>query len=172
MNRRLYFILPDVATSRKVEADLLLARIEERRMAFLGKRGVDLQDLPEATSTQKSDLMHGAFIGLFAGGVTGAAAGLCLYLYPQIIGLDVKQIVILAGAVVGAFLGAWIGGLLIGSSTPNIHLAEYQESMKDGHILLILDVPVNRVDEVRDIIKAHHPEAEDHGIEPTMPAFP
>jgi hypothetical protein len=172
MNRRLYFILPDVETSRKVEQELLLARIEERRMHFLGKRGTDLQDLPEATSTQKSDLLHGAFIGLFVGGVTGAAAGFGLYLYPEIIGLDVKQIVILIGALVGAGLGAWIGGPLIGSSTPNVHLAEYQESMKDGHILLMLDVPVERVDEVRAIIKSHHPEAEDHGIEPTMPAFP
>jgi len=34
MNRRLYFILPDVEISRKVEDDLLLARISEHEMHF------------------------------------------------------------------------------------------------------------------------------------------
>ena len=48
MNRRLYFILPDVKTALKVEQDLLLARIEESRMHFLAKRGTDLQTLLEA----------------------------------------------------------------------------------------------------------------------------
>ena len=51
MNRRLYFILPDVDISRKVENDLLLARIGGQHMHFLGKRGTELLDLPEATSS-------------------------------------------------------------------------------------------------------------------------
>ena len=172
MNRRLYFILPDVATAQKVEQDLLLARVEEGRMHFLGKRGTDLQDLPEAGTSQKTDLKHGAFTGLFAGAITGIVIGVCLYLYPQITGFELKPVIILVCALLFAAVGAWIGGLLIGASTPNIHLEEYQASMNEGHVLLMLDVPVTRVEEVREIIKAHYPEAEDHGIEPTMPAFP
>ncbi len=61
MNRRLYFILPDVEISRKVEDDLLLARITEHQMHFLGKRGTDMQDLPEASQIQKTDIIHGFF---------------------------------------------------------------------------------------------------------------
>jgi len=38
MERRLYFILPDVDISRQIEDDLLLARIHEEKMHFLGKR--------------------------------------------------------------------------------------------------------------------------------------
>ena len=56
MNRRLYFVLPDVATSEKVERELLLARIEEDRMHFLSRRGLDLHKLPEADTSQKTDL--------------------------------------------------------------------------------------------------------------------
>ena len=59
MNRRLYFILPDVEISRKVEDDLLLARITEYQMHFLGKRGTDMQDLPEESQIQKTDIIHG-----------------------------------------------------------------------------------------------------------------
>lgn len=172
MNRRLYFILPDVKTALKVEQDLLLARIEESRMHFLAKRGTDLQTLPEAGTTQKTDLKHGAFIGLISGAITGVAIGVFLYLYPQVTGVELKQVIILICTLLFAGLGAWIGGLLIGTSTPNVHLQAYQESMNEGHVLLMLDVPVTRVEEARQIIKSHYPEAEDHGIEPTMPAFP
>lgn len=45
MNRRLYFVLPDVEIAQAVEKDMLLARIEDGRMHFLGKRGTDLKDL-------------------------------------------------------------------------------------------------------------------------------
>ena len=36
----------------------------------------------------------------------------------------------------------------------------------------MIDVPVERVDEIREIVKSHHPEAEDHGVEVMIPAFP
>ena len=172
MNRRLFFVLPDVTIAHRIKQGLLLAKVEERRMHFLARRGTDLTGLPEAGTTQKTDLLHGSFIGFIGGGITGTAIGFCLYLFPQISGADIRQIIILVCALLFAALGAWIGGLLIGSSTPNIHLAGYQESMQEGHILLMLDVAANRVEEIRALIKARYPEAEDHGFEPGMPAFP
>jgi len=33
-------------------------------------------------------------------------------------------------------------------------------------------VPVERVDEIRKLVLSHHPEAEDHGRDPTMPVYP
>jgi len=36
----------------------------------------------------------------------------------------------------------------------------------------MVDVPYHRVDEVRDRLHAIHPEAEDRGIDPHVPAFP
>ena len=45
-------------------------------MHFLGKRGTDLKDLPEASFGQKTDLFHGMRVGLVAGGITGALGGL------------------------------------------------------------------------------------------------
>ena len=55
MNRRLYFILPDVPISLQIEHDLLLARINDDHMHFLGKRGTDLMDLPEATTARSEE---------------------------------------------------------------------------------------------------------------------
>ena len=89
MSRRLYIILPDVDTASKVEEELLLARIEERCMHFLGKRGTDMKGLPEASHAQKTDLMHGVVIGLFAGSLTGALAGSYAYMNPDFIGMQI-----------------------------------------------------------------------------------
>ncbi len=44
--------------------------------------------------------------------------------------------------------------------------------MEEGHILLMLDVAKERVDEITEIILKHHSEAEVYGQEPIIPAFP
>lgn len=171
MNRRLYFVLPDVDVARKVEDDLLLAKIGEEQMHFLGKRGTDLRDLPEAAS-QKTDLWHGIKVGLVSGALTGALIGLILYLGRDFIGMNIEPGLVLILFLVGAVFGVWVSGLLIGTSTPNIYLKDFNYDLKSGHILLMVDVPKNRVDEIRQLILSHHPDAEDHGIDPTKPAFP
>ena len=60
MRRRLYFIMPDLASARKMMDDLLLARIEERHIHVLARRGTAMDGLHEASHLQKSDLVHGA----------------------------------------------------------------------------------------------------------------
>ncbi|HEX2244791.1 MAG TPA: DUF1269 domain-containing protein [Gammaproteobacteria bacterium] len=171
MNRRLYFVLPDVDTAQQVERDLLLAKIEDRHMHFLGKRGTDLKDLPEASLGQKTDLFHGMRVGLVAGGATGTCVGFILYQFPSLIGVSLDVGIVAILALVGAIFGAWVSSM-IGSSTPNVRLREYEKTMEEGHILLMLDVPKERIDEVREIIRSHHPEVEDHGLDPDIPRFP
>jgi NADPH:quinone reductase-like Zn-dependent oxidoreductase len=42
MRLRMYVTLPDTSSARKLANDLLLARIEDRHMHFLARRGTDL----------------------------------------------------------------------------------------------------------------------------------
>jgi len=44
--------------------------------------------------------------------------------------------------------------------------------MDEGHILLMVDVAKDRVDEIRKTVHQHFPEAEDYGEDHTIPAFP
>ena len=74
--RRLYFLLPDLATARTVVDELLLARIEERHIHVIAKEGCTLEDLPEASLLQKSDFVPAVERGIALGGATGALAGL------------------------------------------------------------------------------------------------
>ncbi|MGQ0658213.1 MAG: DUF1269 domain-containing protein [Chromatiales bacterium] len=170
MRYRLYFVLPDVASARQVEDDLLLAKIEDRRMHFLAKRGTDLKGLPEASIFQKTDLLHGMEVGMVVGAAAGAALGLGLFFYP-VLGTALGIAKIFIGALGGALFGIWAAGM-IGISTPNKVLKQFERTMQEGHVLMMVDVPQHQVEKIRQLVLARHPEAEAHGVEPTVPAFP
>jgi len=170
MRRRMYFLLPDLKSAKKVEEDLLLARIEERHMHFLAKRGVDLGDLPEASVAQKTDFVHGLQVGLIAGGGIGLVIGIVALFMLQA-SLMVSLGIFLGLFFLGAVFGVFASGL-VASSAPNTMLRPFDRALEEGHILLMADVPKERVEEIAEIIKKTHPEAEGHGVEPTIPAFP
>jgi hypothetical protein len=45
--------------------------------------------------------------------------------------------------------------------------------LQPGVLLMMVDVPKDRVDEIEELVKRHHPEAEIEGTEPTtIPPFP
>jgi len=168
--RRMYVTLPDVASARGLANDLLLARIEDRHMRFLARRGTDLGELNEASYLHKTDAIHGAFVGLVIGGALGALVGAVLVNYPPR-GVSLEMVAVLVAAVVGAILGVWVA-TMVGLQVPNSRLRQFEQELQDGRVLLMLDVPSSRFEEVRDIVARKHPEAIDRGHEPTVPAFP
>jgi hypothetical protein len=170
VRRRLYFVLPDIHSARRTVDDLLLARINDRDMRFLGSRGTDLGELHEANVLQKSDLVHGAELGMIVGGIGGFLIGMLIVLTPPD-GVDMQMITVLISSVVGALLGAW-GASLVAASTPNSKLRDFEQDMAAGRLLMMVDVPASRVDEVRALVQRRHPEAMGGRMEPTMPAFP
>ena len=170
MRLRMYVTLPDVASARQLANDLLLARIEDRHMHFLARRGTDLGELHEASYLQKTDAVHGAFTGLVIGAIVGVLVGLLLVYFPPG-GASIQLVAVLIAALVGAFLGIWMAAMM-GLQVPNTQLKGFEQELEDGKILLMLDVPAGRYEEIRQVIARTHPEAADRGQEPTVPAFP
>ncbi len=170
MRRRLYFLLPDLESARLTANDLLLARVEFRHMHFLARRGMDLGDLHQANPLQKTDLVHGAEVGLVLGGVCGLLLGLFIVFSPPP-GVTLELVIVLATAIGGALLGAWVASL-VGASVPNSRIKQYQADIEKGAILLMVDVPPSRVEEIRELVHRRHPEASGGAMEPTQPAFP
>jgi hypothetical protein len=170
MKLRMYVTLPDVASAKRLANDLLLARVDDRHMHFLARRGTDLGELHEASYIQKTDAVHGAMTGLVIGGVVGVVVGLLLVYFPPG-GASIELVAVLAAALVGAALGVWIATML-GLQVPNTQLKGFEQELEQGRVLLMLDVPAGRYDEIRQVIARTHPEAADRGNEPTVPAFP
>jgi hypothetical protein len=169
MRRRLYFLLPDLRSATQTANDLLLARVEDRYMHFLAKRGTPLGGLHEASFLQKSDAVHGAQLGLVIGGLVGFLIGVYIYLTPPD-GVALELVTALVSTVIGAILGAWMASL-VASSVPNSRLRSFQSELDAGKILLMLDAPPSRIEELKSLVNTRHPEAA-RGIEATSPAFP
>ena len=153
MNRRIYFLIPDVKTARTIVDELLLARIEWRHIHVLARQDIELEDLPEATLAQKSDLLPALARGAAAGGASGMLAGL------------------VAMTLAGAGFGTWMSSM-IGVDVPNTRIKQFEEAIKHGQLLMMVDVPVPRVEEIEALVKSHHREAAVEGTDPTIPAFP
>lgn len=170
MRRRLYFMVPDVAGARRIRDELLLARIENRHIHVLAKDGVPLEGLHEASILQKTDFVHGAESGLVIGGAIGILAGLIAIVFPPA-GVNLQGVTILVTALIGAAFGAWVSSM-VASSIPNTRLKTFESGIEAGRILMMVDVPASRVDEIRRLIASRHPEIKGTSQEPTIPAFP
>ncbi len=170
MRRRLYFLLPSVARARQVVDELLLVRIDDHHIHVMAREGTPLGDLPQANLLQRSDFVHGIEIGLSVGGATGILAGLVAIAFPPE-GIELGGWTLLVTALAGALIGAWVAGM-IGTDIPNSQLREFETAVAEGQILMLVDVPKDKVETVTKMIRKHHPEADMHGIEPTIPAFP
>jgi len=170
MRRRLYFMVPDTRSARQIRDELLLARIENNHIHVMARDGMSLEDLHEASVLQKTDFVHGAETGLAVGGGIGIIAGLVAVFFPPA-GVDLQLVTILLTALIGAAFGAWVASM-VASAIPNSRLKAFESAIAAGHILMMVDAPAGRVDEIRKLIAAHHPEAMSSGTEPTIPAFP
>jgi hypothetical protein len=170
MRRRLYFMLPDVPSARAMLDEMLLARIEERHMKFMAREGTLPDDMPDCSFLQRTDLIHGAQLGMVIGGIVGLAAAVFLTVFPPD-GITLRTAAILLVALGGAIFGGWASGMNA-AAVPNKKLEQFTPAIERGQVLMILDVPPPRVLEIEEMIAKRHPEISFGGIEPPMLAFP
>jgi hypothetical protein len=170
--RRLYFLIPTVDSAKTIVDELLLARVEQRHMhiAAADHHALTEANLPEANLLQESDFIPAVERGLAIGGATGILAGIAAVALPGV-GLVLGGGAILGIGLAGAGVGAWLSSM-IGISAPSSRLTEFEDAIKQGSLLMMVDVPKARVEEITSLIKQHHPEAEVEGTEPVIPAFP
>ena len=171
MQRRIYWLLPDLESARRTMDDLLLARIEERHIHFVAREGSDMRGLHAANVLQTSDVVRSAEMGLIIGAGVGALLGALVAVHYPIVG-DEPQWGIAAGlAIAGALFGTWTS-TMIGVSTPSKRLARFMPQIEEGQILLMVDVHMWQVEPIEARLQALHPEAHLEGTEPDIPAFP
>jgi hypothetical protein len=168
--RRIYFLLPTVHSARTIVNDLLLLRVEWRHIHVIANHNVPLKDLPQATLAQRSDLLPALARGTAVGGFTGMLAGLAALVFPPV-GLSIAGGAIVAITLCGAGFGAWTA-TMIGVDVPNTRLKRFEEVIENGELLMMVDVAKDRVEEIEEVIKLHHAEANIQGTDPTIPAFP
>lgn len=168
--RRLYFLVPDLATGKKVADELLLARIEWKHIHVVAKRGTPLEALPEASFWQKSDIIPAMQRAVPLGGGAGLLCGLVgLAIQPHLI--VAGGAVLLATALAGATVGVYLGGM-VGLNVGSTRLKRFEQAIGRGELLFIVDVPRARLEEISQRVARAYPDVEPEGTEPRVPAFP
>lgn len=171
MRRRIYWLLPDLASARRTMDDLLLARVHAEQLHFVARDDIDLSGLHAANLLQTSDVIRSAQAGLIIGGACGAVLGAVVALFFPMLGDAPEWGMIGVLAVLGGLFGAWASSM-IGVSTPSHRLRRFEPAIERGEILLMVDVPRSRVTEIEARLQKLHPEAHLEGVEPDIPAFP
>lgn len=167
MNRRMYFLLPDIASAHDMMNDLLLARVNDKRIHFIARPGMSLGDLPEATVSERTELIEGWEIGVGLGALLGLIAGLLALALPtwwvtEPVPKVIVPICIIIGFVCG---GLWTA--LVATAVPNHRLKPFEKQIAHGKVLMILLIPFHRVKEIRTLVAKKHPEANYKGTWPT-----
>lgn len=171
MRRRIYWLLPDLPSARRTMDDLLLARIPEPQIHFVGGEDADLSGLHAANILQTSDVIRSAQTGLVFGGLAGVLLGMAAAVFFPVVG-DTPQIGLVAViGILGGLFGAWSSSM-IGISVPSHRLRRFDTAIQSGQILLMVDVPRSRIEDIEARLQLLHPEAHLEGIEPNIPAFP
>jgi hypothetical protein len=168
--RRLYFLVPDSTTAKAIVDDLLRARITWQHIHVLANHSVTLEELPEASLLQRSDVVHALERGVALGGATGAFLGLVALVFPPA-GLTIAGGSVVAMTLAGAGFGAWTAAM-IGVDEPNARLTRFREAIQNGQLLLMADVPASREQEIEQLVAGHFPQVDVRGAEPTTPIFP
>lgn len=168
--RRVYFLLPTPQRARAIVGELLVQRIEWRHMHVIANENVSIDGLPQASLAQSSDLLASLVRGTAVGCATGLLVALIALVVPP------EDLRIASGTVMiltlsGAGFGAWVAAM-IGVEMPNSRLKRFEEGLLRGELLIMIDVPKERVEEIEQVIELYDVQTQIEGIDPSMPAIP
>ncbi len=168
MNRRLYFLLPDVTSAHEMMHDVLLARINDKRIHFIARPGMSLGDLPEATVSERTELLaEGWEIGVGLGAFLGLIAGLVALAISSRWSTEPVSISIVSICMALGFVSGGLWTALVATAVPNHKLKPFKKQIAHGKVLMILLVPFHRVKDIRTLVAKKHPEANFKGTWPT-----
>ena len=160
VERRLYFLLPDVAHARTVVAKLETNGIERKYTHVIAAQGIDLEGLPLASPNQRMDL--GARLETIFWDGNLALFFLALMALIVLILMNVSGFWLVLASII--MLTTFIVGIGFTKYIPNVHLSEFADALRHQEILLMVDVPVGQVARVETLIHHNHPEAINGGV--------
>ena len=166
MTRRLYFLFPKVEHARRVVEELKQAGIDKAHVHAMARADIDISSLPVATPQQKNDKVW--FVERLFWNGNLAVFGLAL------IGLLISLywgFSVWSGLAIVVLLVTFIAGERFAVKVPHAHLNEVKGALAHGEILLMVDIPKQRITEVNDLVYRRHPEGGFGGVGWTIEAL-
>lgn len=127
-------------------------------ISVIAKDRKDMKAISEETGTKAPEgVATGATAGGLVGGIAGLLAGLGIMAIPVFGPIMVAGpiAVTLTGTAVGASAGGLVGGL-IGLGIPENEAKEYENNVKAGQILVLVEEKAGNREKVHDIFRNNH----------------
>lgn len=165
-HRRLYFIVPEESHAVQIVADLEAAGVDRQHIHAIGGKGTTLENLPAANERQRRDTVWRLQQVLWVGNLVLFALGG--------IGLIITAT---QGSLTGAILSfaamalTLTAGVLFATRVPDTHLDEFRGVLAHHEVLLMVDVPKQKVATIEEQIYRRHPEATAGGTGWTIEAL-
>ena len=165
MLRRLFFLFPDEQHAQRVVDQLAGRDIPIQRIHTIAPN-VKLKTLPQATLRQKNDTAFLIERFLWATNLAVFMLALMALGTTLVLG-EIIWAMVSIGVMAVTFI---LGGQFV-IHVPNVHLTEFTDALSHGEILLMIDVPINRVAEIEDFVHHKYPEAVVGGVSWSVDAF-
>lgn len=155
MNNRSYFFVDDIDAAKQLVPHLKEAGLDETQIHVIAKEDTSLEPLPEPDIAETSDVFGAAKRGAIAGGTMGLLGGLAAMTFPAA-GLTVGGGALIASTALGGALGTWFS-TLIGVSVPNEDIAQYQDRIEKGEVMILVDADDSTAEKLADVVESKHP---------------
>lgn len=160
--RRHFYLSEDLDDLETLEQDLESQGIERPQIHILSNNdaGLEAHHLHQVESIFRKDVVHSTKIGFIVGIFVAAIPLIAAYAIGVAEGYLWIPIVFLSLILLG--FCTWEGGL-IGIHRPNHHYKKFEQAIRDGKHLLIVDVTPEQETLLSDIVAAH-PSLKDAGL--------
>jgi len=155
--RRLYYLAEDLETTRRVSETLLAEGLPNWRFHVLSQdeAGLYRHQIHAASLLQQLDVIHTGERWALVGGLTGLALGLLAFV-TEALPWGASPWMVLIVTFIGAFFGAWQGGM-VGMSRENYKIERFHQDIEDGRYLIMVDVGQEHRARVREIMNMGFP---------------
>lgn len=136
MRRKHVYLTDDLAEARAAVTAARHAGVLDEDIALIARNDIEMEVIPEDRRNASTDFAPAAVKGALSGGAAGLIAGLIAVAIPP---LGVTLAGAAAIAAVGAAAGTWSSALM-GSALPDPIRRRFEDEIKSGRILVVVDV--------------------------------
>lgn len=128
----------DTADAARDAIGMLRRRgVGEDKLSLVARSDIELEKVPSRYLDARTDFVPALGRGAAFGGITGLVAGLIAMAIPPL-GITLSGPVLLGFLAGGAAVGAWSSSM-IGSSVPDEIRRKFDDEIKAGHSLVVVD---------------------------------
>ena len=146
--RHVYSTVGMGAASRAIQAARESGVVDDD-ISLVARDDIAANKIPDDRKLVMNDFYPAALRGAVAGGASGLAAGIVSLVTP--IGPAVASIG--AMALIGVAGGAWVSAL-VGASVPDVVHREFENEIREGKILVVIDGGVDALHRAHDALVA------------------